>query len=190
MLILLCEQGAVPLDQLGRFLGDSLSEAVALTQGLEEAGCVEHERFLAGDYPWLWPSRRGVELGRPGGGHFRPDVTSLTHRRAVNEIRLHLAELAPRGRWICERDVMRVRDPEDHLPDGVFVIDGERHAIEAELSRKSWTRLRQIVAQHSNRYDAVIYFCGRRTHTQLRAVLGEGRWPKLVVRALPGGLEC
>ena len=109
----------------------------------------------------------------------------LAHRRAVNEVRLHLAERAPRGRWLSEREVFKRRDPNDHLPDAVFEIDSERHAIEAELSHKGRHEIRQILAQHSNRYDAVIYFCGPSTHGMMERVRAEGRWPKLIVRRLP-----
>ncbi len=145
---LLSEQGAIPLDQLARFLGGSLGEAVALLQGLEEAGCVEHRRFLVRDHPWFWPSRRGAVAAATGFHYKVPDVAFLAHRRAVNEVRLHLADRAPQGRWLCERTVYRRRDPNDHLPDAVFEIDGERHAIEAELSRKRDREIRRIVAEH------------------------------------------
>jgi hypothetical protein len=114
----------------------------------------------------------------------------LAHRRAVNEIRLHLAERAPQGLWLCERTVFNRRDPNDHLPDAVFEIDGERHAIEAELSRKGHAEIRHIVAQHSRRYDAVIYFCARSTYSFLLGVQAEARWPKLLVRRLPEAEPC
>ncbi len=187
---LLSEQAAIPLDQLARFLGGSLGKAVALVQGLEDAGCVEHRRFLVRDHPWFWPSRRGAGLADTGFHYKSPDVALLAHRRAVNEIRLYLAERAPRGRWICERTVYRQRDPEDHLPDAVLEIDGERHAIEAELSTKRNEEIRRIVAEHSNRYDAVLYFCGPRPYLLLKRVQAEGRWPKLAVRRVPQGERC
>jgi len=187
---LLSEQAAIPLDQLARFLGGSLGEVVALVQGLEAAGCVEHRRFLVRDHPWFWPSRRGAELAGTGFHYKPPDVAILAHRRAVNEIRLYLQSRAPRGRWVCERAVLRQRDPADHLPDAVFEIDGERHAIEAELSHKGKREIRLIVAQHSNRYDAVIYFCGPRTYNLMKGVQAERRWPKLAVRRVPKEEPC
>lgn len=187
---LLSEQGAIPLDQLARFLDGSLADAVGVVQGLDAAGSIEHRRFLVRDHPWFWPSRRGVQLAGTGFHYALPDVAMLAHRRAVNEIRLHLQERAPRGRWLCERAVFRRRDPEDHLPDGVFEVDGERHAIEAELSHKGHREIRLIVAQHSNRYDAVIYFCGPRTYRFMKRVQAEGCWPKLIVRRVPEGDPC
>jgi hypothetical protein len=154
-------------------------------QELEAAGCVEHHRFLVAEGPWFWPSRRGARLAGDGYGYAVPDIALLAHRRAVNEVRLHLAERAPQGRWLCERAVFRRREPDDHLPDALFEIEGERHAIEVELSRKRDREIRQIVTKHSNRYDAVIYFCGPRTYRLMCGLAAEGRWPKLIVRRLP-----
>jgi len=187
---LLSEQVAIPLDQLARFTGASLADAVAIAQGLEEAGCIEHRRFLIRDHPWFWPSHRGARLAETGFPHRVPDVSMLAHRRAVNGIRLHLAERAPQGRWLCERTVFRQRDPSDHLPDAVFEVGGERHAVEAELSHKGHREIRLIVAQHSNRYDAVLYFCGPGTYSLMKQVQAEGRWPKLIVRRVPQGEPC
>ncbi len=187
---LLSEQVAIPLDQLARFLGVSLATTVEFVQGLEEAGCVEYRRFLIRDHPWFWPTYRGTRFADTGFPYRPPDVAMLAHRRAINEVRLHLAQRAPQGHWVCERTVFRQRDPSDHLPDAVFDIDGERHAIEAELSHKGQREIRLIVAQHSNRYDAVIYFCGPCTYSLMKRVQAEGGWPKLIVRRVPQGEPC
>jgi hypothetical protein len=181
----LSEQVAMPLDQLARFCELSFEAAIRALQELGEAGCIEHRRFLVRDFPWYWPSRRGARLAGTRFPYRCPDVSSLAHRRAISEIRIFLARRAPHGRWLCERCVYRRRDPDDHLPDALFEVDGERHAIEAELSRKGNAEIRQIVAQHSDRYDAVLYFCGKRTYRMMKRLEAEGRWPKLVVRPLP-----
>jgi DNA-binding Lrp family transcriptional regulator len=187
---LLSEQVAIPLDQLVRFLGLPLEAAVEVLQSLEDAGCVRHCRFLVRDMPWFWLNRRGARLAGTGFAAAAPDVAMLAHRRAINQVRLHLAERAPEGRWVCERTVFRRRDPEDHLPDAVLEIGGERHAIEAELSTKQNHEIRRIVAEHSNRYDAVLYFCGPYPYRLLKRVQAEGRWPKLIVRRVPQGEPC
>jgi MarR family. len=184
VLRLLSEQGAMPLDQLARFIEVDLGRAMSVVGGLEEAGCIKYRRFLVGDYPWFWPSMRGSEFAATGFVTRTLVVGGLAHRRAVNEVCLYLRERAPQGRWICERRVRRIRDPRDHLPDAVFEINGERHAIEVELSCKSLDEIRQIVAEHSDRYDAVVYFCGPVTHAFMEGVRDRGRWPKLVVRRL------
>lgn len=189
-LALLSQQGAVPLDQLARLLGTDLPDCVDIVQALDSAGLIEHRRFLVRDHPWFWPSRRGARQTDTGFRYAVPDVAILEHRRAVNEIRIYLTARAPQGVWVCEREVFRRRDPSEHLPDALFEIDGERHAIEAELSRKQLHHLHRVIAGHSDRYDAVLYFCGRRTHRFLRGVQAEARWPKLIVRPLPQAPRC
>ncbi len=188
VLRLLSEQVAIPLDQLSRFLDRPLEHAVALLQALEDVDCVRHRRFLVRDMPWFWLNTRGARLANTGFVASAPDVAILAHRRAINEVRLFLAGRAPEGRWVCERTVFRQRDPEDHLPDAVFEIGGERHAIEVELSTKHNHEIRRIVAEHSNHYDAVLYFCGPRPYRLLKRVQVEGRWPKLLVCRLPEGM--
>ncbi len=185
VLRLLSEQGAVPLDQLARFIEVDLGRTVGVVLGLEEAGCIKHHRYLVNDYPWFWASSHGLQFAGTGFRATAPTVTGLPHRRAINEIRLHLAARAPQGRWICERQVRRIRDSRDHLPDGVFEVGGERHAIEAELSRKRSDEIVEILAEHSDRYDAVVYFCGPITHSFMKSVKAKGNWPKLAVCRLP-----
>lgn len=182
---LISEQVAIPLDQLARFLDGGVQEAVRIAGRLEEIGCVGHRRFLVADFPWLWLNSLGAQLVDTSFPSREPDVASLAHRRALNEIRLYLADRAPAGKWVCERVVYRRRDPADHIPDAILEIDGERHAIEAELTPKRHPQLRRIIAQHSNRYDAVIYFCNAATYPLLKRMQEEGRFPKLAVQHLP-----
>lgn len=186
MLGLLCEQVAIPLDQLARFLNCARRDAARTVEGLREAGCIAQRRFLADEEAWIWATRRGAALSGTGLEYRTPTVRWLTHRRAVNEVRLHLAEREPDGRWICEREVGQAGEVDLPKPDGVFEVGGERHAIEVELSRKSRPVLRSILASHSRRYDAVVYFCSPQTRGLLEEVRRRERWPKLLVRDVPG----
>jgi DNA-binding Lrp family transcriptional regulator len=188
VLRLLSEQGAMPLDQLARFIEVDFGRALSVVQGLEEAGCIEYRRYLVKDYPWFWPSWRGLQFAATGFKSSAPVVSSLAHRRGINDVCLYLRARAPQGTWICERMVRRIRDPLDHLPDAVFEIEvegrKERHAIEVELSCKKSDEILEILAEHSDRYDAVVYFCGQETHSFMERVKKKGNWPKLVVRHL------
>ncbi|HEX3734399.1 MAG TPA: hypothetical protein VHU86_04520 [Solirubrobacterales bacterium] len=185
VLALISEQVAIPLDQLARFLAVDRHEADRLVAGLRSAGWVVERRFFSADQPWVWLSRRGARLSGTGFDQLAQSARLLTHRRAVNEIRLHLGERAPEGRWICEREAGRLVERDIPVPDGVLEIDGERHAIEVELSRKSRPALATVLHSHSARYDAVVYFCGPQTRSLLEQMRASRRWPKLVVRAVP-----
>lgn len=178
----------MPLDQLARFIEVDFGRAMSVMQGLEEAGCIEHRRFLVKDYPWFWSSWRGLQFAATGFQPSAPVVSSLAHRRGIHEVCLYLRARAPQGTWICERKVKRIRDPLDHLPDAVFEIEvnerRERHAIEVELSRKGPEEILEILSEHSDRYDAVVYFCAPKTHRFMSRVKESGHWPKLVIRHL------
>jgi DNA-binding MarR family transcriptional regulator len=191
LLELLSEQGAVPFDQLVRFLGCKRSRVKDSIRGLEQRGWIEQRQFLAGDARWFWLSRKGASVAHGAHRYTVPNVRSLPHRRAINETRLFLCDRAPAGRWSSERAVHGVAGSAEHVPDAVFEVGGERHAIEVELSRKPPRQVAEILDQHSLRYDAVIYFCGPRTYRLMNRVQAEGRWPKLIVQQLPRrGSSC
>ncbi len=181
----LSEQVAIPLDQLSRFMGCARSEVEEVVERLQATGCIAQRRFLGGEAAWVWPTRRGARLSGTGFAFQAPAVRWLTHRRAVNEVRLYLRRREPEGRWICEREVERRLDPQTPKPDAVFEVGGERHAIEVELSRKPTPALRTVIASHSRRYDAVVYFCSPQSRGLLDRTRERESWPKLLVRNVP-----
>jgi transposase/Mn-dependent DtxR family transcriptional regulator len=186
---LLAEQGAIPVDQMARFLGCEESLASDLLNELASEGWLGTGSLLTSEPPWAWLSRQGLRRVNSGFAYLQPRLIGLAHRRAINQVRLHLQERAPHGRWVCERTLRRRLEPEIPIPDGVFEISGERHAIEIELSCKSTADWRLIIGSHSARYDAVVYICGPRTRRPLERLQRRESWPKLVVRELPGMAE-
>jgi DNA-binding transcriptional MerR regulator len=73
-----------------------------------------------------------------------------------------------------------------HLPDAVFEVDGERHAIEVELTLKSRDRLAQTIAEHSLRYDAVVYFGTGATVPRVEEAVTAGGYENVFAREVPG----
>ncbi len=187
VLRLVSEQVAIPLDQLARFLDADDGETASFVAGLAKAGLARQRCFLAGQPAWVWLTSRGAALSGTRLAAIRiPSLRHLTHRRAINEVRLELESRAPEGRWLCERVVERRLDRNASIPDALFEIGGERHAIEVELNHKSRLALQHVIAFHSNRYDAVVYFCSPQTRPLLDEVRRSGCWPKLIVRSVPG----
>ena len=185
VLRLLSEQGAIPLDQMSRFLSRSERETAGILNGLRDDGWIKLQCLLADQPLWAWLTGKGERfLERPRHNR-RLGVQFLAHYRAVNEIRLHLESREPAGRWISEGELHRWLEPEVAKADGVFEVGGERHAIEVELSRKARSSVEKAIASHSLRYDAVIYFCARRTLSQLEEIRQCRSWPKLVIRPFP-----
>ena len=92
---------------------------------------------------------------------------------------------SPASEWVSERVLARDRRAGEHLPDGVVVTDGQRVAVEVELTVKSRRRITAILDELAGRFDAVVYFCAPGPHRQLAELAGTDRWPTLDVRALP-----
>lgn len=184
---LISEQATLPLDLLGRLLDVRLPEAEELVADLEHLGCLHSRQIRISEVPWVWLGTRGARLADSGfpALKYPPAPASLDHHRAIAEVRLYMQTQASHGRWVCERQLQRRRETGGHVADGVFEVDGERHAIEVELSTKSQSHLERVVLEHSRRYDAVIYWCGPEVHPTLCRFKAAGGWPKLVVRRLP-----
>jgi hypothetical protein len=182
------EQAAVPLDQLARFLQTDLSEAEHLAEQLRDERCAKTEVFFENDSPWVWLTRKGASAAGTGLAHrtYPPYHATLNHRRAVNQVRLHLEEREPGGRWISETQLGARRPPGAQIPDALFEVAAERHAIEVELSAKTKRHYRALLTDNCARYHAVIYFCAPQTKRLLLRLKDEGAWPNLIVRDLPG----
>ena len=69
--------------------------------------------------------------------------------------------------WVCERTLARERAAGEHLPDGVVLVDGQRVAIEVELTVKSRRRVTAILDELSGALTRSLYFCAPAPHRQL-----------------------
>ena len=186
VLRLVSEQHAVTVGQLARFFGVYRSDMRRVMGEFEARRWVECRPFIAGDDEWVWLRYAGSRLAGTGFEATQPSLLALAHYRAINEARVRVTSQAPTGHWVCERELRRrrYRRADGRLPDAVFEIDDERHAIEVELSRKPVERLRTVIAQHSLRYDAVVYLC---SHEVARYMQRQGlsrEFPLLMVRPL------
>jgi hypothetical protein len=186
LLRLVSEQRAVRLDQLTHFLGRRPSDLKRTIARLERGNYLTQGHFLVNDEPWVWiETTTGVWAADTGFKRYEPQLGSLLHTAAVNDIRLQMQRRHPKAEWICERALMRAERYGAPIPDAVLVLPrGQRYALEVELTRKCLGTLAEVIAERCKRYDRVIYYCSRRTLEQLRRF--RAQYPKLVVRALPG----
>jgi hypothetical protein len=185
MLRLIAEQGAIPFDQLGRFLEAEDHQVKAVASHLTKLGYADYGSFLHGEPHWIWLTYRGCSLSGTGFSFLPPRVGAMARVRAVNEIRLHITRRAPGARWICGRTLFREQGHRGHRPSAVVEIDGERHAILALLRPKRKERLLPILEAHHRRYDALIVFAASRARGQVSRLTSEHRLHKLVIRELP-----
>lgn len=168
------EQYAVTHEQLERLLAlfaDDGSERERVQTRLAyrarnrwgRAGLVEARQVLAGAPPIIWLTARGRALVELDVRSWRPTMNTVRHVPAVTEARLFLEARRPDGEWVPERLLTRespagAASAAARRPDGEFRYDGHVLAVEVELSAKKESRLRSIVRDRLERYDAVWYF--------------------------------
>lgn len=181
------EQGSVPFDQLVRFVAQSSVQVEKAVAGLEREQCLVRTAFSVDPQPWFNATRRGGRCVEVECWWVRrPGISSLNHRRGINEARLELEGEFSGGGWISERELLREGRPEDYLPDGVFKFDGALWAIEVELTRKNRRLIRRKVAWLLARYDKVIYFCADMVRLRVSGVQSEFAAERFEVRSASG----
>jgi DNA-binding transcriptional ArsR family regulator len=181
-----CEQYGARTDQLEVLLGSAPRTVQRVLGRLREAGLIDTRRVLVGESAWVIPTRAGLRAAGQGFGVWRLRLGALAHVATVNDVRLHIRERSPESEWVPERVLSKERRPGEHLADAVVITgDGQRVAIEVELTVKSAQRVRSILDELSGRYDTVLYFCAPGPYRQLSGLAGGGQWPKLGVRELP-----
>jgi hypothetical protein len=178
-------QYALREDQLARLMDRSRATAARWSRAMAQAGYCRREWLLAGDPAWIWLSGRGAQMTEHGFRPWRPNLGRLRHIYAVSELRLHFSKRLPDARWICERELHRERRHRAvHVPDGVLEVDGERDAIEVELTSKARKRLVSLIEELRAHHDAVIYVCAPAPARLVEEVREEYGWPDVHVRYL------
>ena len=179
------------------------SDVVRFTDEMVAQGWISKKSLVRGEQPYVWLRTAGAKHSGLDFSPVKPTLSTVTHLRAITEARIYLHEHAPEGEWVCERmilrnhhrgQVRRRRGPLTkatvHIPDGVFKIEGEVHAIKAEISlKRPKSSLEAIIAQHSSRYDAVVYFCAPRTFREIKRHGFEERYPRLFTCCLVDDLR-
>ena len=179
------EQYGARTDQIEVLLGCGPRTVQRVLARLRDAGLIDTHRLLVGDPTWVIPTGAGLRATGQGFGVWRPQVGLLAHVASVNDVRLHIQARSPESEWIPERILARERRAGEHLPDAVVLVDGQRVAIEVELTVKSQRRLTTILDELTGRFDTTLYFCAPGPHRQLTTLAHSGRWPALGVRELP-----
>jgi hypothetical protein len=180
------EQYAVRADQLAARLDCNPRTVQRLLARLREQRLAEVRRLLVGEPAWAIPTVKGLRACGLPFGAWRPGLGSLEHVAAVTEVRLHIEARAEESEWVCERILAREkRTPQEHLADGLVLLDGRRIAVEVELTVKSKRRTIAIIEELIGRHEAVLYYCAPAPR-RLVSELAEGHsWPSLGVRELP-----
>ena len=143
--------------------GESLSDETIRWQikRWRRAGWVESRTLLAGEPPWVWLSKGGLEALGLDYPAYEPAVGRLSHIYHVNSVRLYIEKrLGDEVRWISERQINTERKEQGkrHLVDGEAIYQGRVIGVEVEQTQKSRRRLASIVRELRRDYSAVWYF--------------------------------
>ena len=190
----MCEQYGARRDHIQALTNGVPEVARQVTRRLRLAGLARAERIVVGEPPWVIPTAKGMAVCGLPYDVWTPRLGQLGHVYAMNVVRIHVQTRAPQAEWISERQIMWEYRQEDtrgrtrnrkHIPDGVTVFEGQRVAIEVELSSKDDRTLARILDELARRYDATLYYCSPRPHKLLERMERSGRWANLGVRELP-----
>jgi hypothetical protein len=181
----LAEQYAARIDQLQVLLGCQERQAQRVVARLRAHDLVRSERLTGHEPPWVTPTALGLCLTNTGFRLWVPSLTLLAHTAAVNDVRLHIESRSPSSVWTSERQLAREQGTRGHLSDAVVLTDGQRVAIEVELTPKSKRRTIAIINALCASYDTVLYFVSPQVRTNLTKLATDGRWPNLGIRELP-----
>jgi hypothetical protein len=185
ILKLVSEQRVVTVGQLARLLRTRPARARDRVARLVELGWVATGSFPGFEGEWVWLRSRGYVLLGVSGRYEPVRIRQLSHTHAITEARLALREEYPEGRWVCERELVRLRDRSGMVPDGVLELPGRRVAVEVEMSRKPLADLRSAVALRCEVYDEVLYFVAPRVKGPLEVVADRVGGAPVVIREIP-----
>jgi hypothetical protein len=147
----------------------------------KNGGLISYKLFEAKGKGWLWPTRLGLEfVGLGELRYYEPKLESLRHLYYVNQARLYIEQQRPEDIWKSER-LIRYEQPvllagkkAPHIPDALLQKpNGERIAIEVELSLKKRERLLLILKELANTYYRTWYFVAQPAWATVEAALTE-----------------
>lgn len=197
---LICEQGAVAGEDLGRFLaGRDASAPVsqrtrnALIARLADVGLVRPNRWCYRGSAALHPTRLGAKWVDWEGRVDAPGLGVMKHELSVAAVRL--GAYPPEFGWVFQSERQIILDGVEHgihRPDGIARLGGFRTAVEVQLSVPESQRASRVILSHLQQFASVDYWCAPAAQRALeritRQLLAPQDVPRMRVRAL-GGLE-
>jgi DNA-binding MarR family transcriptional regulator len=185
ILDLISEQGAIPVDQLARFLDYTPHKAKQIAKHLHEEGLIRREKLLAQEPEWLWLTKRGARFSNRDLSAPRIRIGSLALIRATNDVRIAIAKSGTNVRWISRRLLLHEWGRNAAAPRAVIQIGDEHHAIEVRLAPSLESRIEELIWRRLSDYDAMVCFCAPSAKRQLERLEKAHHWPTLLVRGLP-----
>jgi hypothetical protein len=133
----------------------------------EQLELVERGWILYDDPAYVWLTPTGLQLVSEELGELRPYVPTpakVNHIYWCNTARLYIEQNHDDIEWLSERQVRANHKSErgikrPHTPDAVVTLDGDKVALEVELSTKTYSRLDKILHElATSDYHTIWYF--------------------------------
>ena len=151
-----CEQYAARTDQLEVLLGSGPRTVQRVIARLRDAGLIDDSAAARGGARVGDPDERGVARGGAGvRGVASSDRLARARRGGQRRAPARPGPLAARANGCPSACSLEERQSGEHLPDGVVITEGQRVAIEVELTVKSQRRVTAILDELSGRFDTV-----------------------------------
>jgi hypothetical protein len=180
--IKLARLSSVPTQAPGVLREDTVYKLVTRWK---QAGVVEMTALLRQQPSWVWLTHEGLEQMDLPYRFWKPKVQGLAHLYAVNQARLWIEQRAPTAIWRSERQLahergfMRKQAHGPHRPDAEVESDGQRMAVEVELSEKVSGRLAAILYELARTYMGIWYFCSPATQALMQRAVAALNPPAL-----------
>ncbi len=174
--------GFVTSVQVSRWMGVHEKVAVRRLRKLEQVGLVERERVFVRGGSIVTVSKEGIALaGDELGPMKKLRLGSFEHDRSLVDLSLDLVAKNAGSRFIPERRIRHERGlkgvgQEGHISDGFLMLsNGDRIAVELELTRKQRWRLKKIIDgfRRDLRIKSVWYFCAADVVDLVKEVVGD-----------------
>lgn len=169
--------GFATVEQIAKYWKVSNVCVYRRTRGLAEAGYLTHERIFHGKPGIYRVTAEGVKVA----GHELSALKKInlqSYHHDLDVLNLSFSLLKEHGdnsqflpeRWLRHEKGLKGVGQKGHIPDGVFATsDGQKYAIELELSLKGSRRRKRILDGYLKNFDyaEVWYFCSRDTYQSL-----------------------
>ena len=172
------EQYAIRIDQLQRLLGvltgQETKEAGLVTVQVAERvverwtklGFAGRRKLFWGEPAWVWVTRAGLKQLNLDYRYWEPNVTTLKHVYAVNQVRLWIERRrGSEAVWRSERTLKGENDRKGsqeeklkHLVDAEVDLECKTSAVEVELTPKKFETTAEIVRTLADNYPSIWYF--------------------------------
>jgi hypothetical protein len=161
----------------------TLKRAREVVRRWEKMGLVEHKQFTVDDPEWVWPSTMCLQMVANNIGRFEryiPSLAKLEHLYWSNHSRLYIEQLE-KVTWQSEREIragypkLKAGQTHPHTPDAILTnSEGQRVALEVELSIKNYSRLDKILKEYLKRdFDKVWYFALGSAENVMKKAIGK-----------------